>query len=987
MAVDDDGDRETGHPADGTTDGAAAGDADAADTQPPRADAPAADADAPAMVVVRTISGGTLMLRPAEFETIPGTAPGTAPGTKPGTNLGVNLGVNLGTAVGTKLGTTSGTADEVTLELPEALDIHDLVRGTTIAGHVLLGPHGVDEVGPIYVAYDARRNRRVTLRLIASPAELGAASAQARLVESLAAIARVSHPCVVAVLDVGMWTGGVYLATEFVEGIALRAWIEARDDPFPWREVLRIFREVGRGLAAAHAGSVLHRDVSPDRIVIGEGGQVRVADFGLAAALDEPIDAEARAAIDDDLAPLRESLGLGRDVVSGALVGTLEYVAPEVLAGTPADRKSDQFSMCVALYETLYGERPFVATDREGLAAEYVHGQPRPAPPESRVPTWLRRVVLRGLAIEPGDRWPSMEQLVRELDRDPAARRRRWQRGLAALTVLSAIAGVAVWQAQRSASACAPSDAAFDGVWDQARRAELEQTFVATGAPHAAQTFAATADIIDAWTDTWVEQQVAACETRRTQGAEFEEVYADRRACLDMRQGELRSLLAVLGGASRIQLDRAPLAAEALTSMRMCTGAMGLAAMRRGIEADDEQLDDLRLRVDRGWALLHLGSPTAAGAVVADVPDEVFEHPGLKVSVLRLRGAALRARGHGTEAETVLREATVEANRHGLDRLLALSWIELARTLAATPGHDVEARSVLEHAHAVIDRSRFDGERWSIAVANAEVAVSAGKPADALLHYHAALGALERSGDRPWIRAEVMTRIGELMARQGDAEAGLGYLRRAHDSIRDRLGPQHPALADVLLRIGDLRAGQHEAQDARASWDQALAIISAAHGPIARTTTMTMLAIATRLREHGDAAGALEYNRRALQSVEAGDDDPGLRAATLLDEGRTLLAVGRDRDAAEPLRQAFEIHDATWRAIAKDAAPAVRRDAATRWLEAAVLWARWLSFDPTSRARAVELARAARTVATDNGLPVEPWLVEITRRTADGVGR
>lgn len=926
---------------------------DAGSAAEPRAvdDDTDADDDAPQGPSVRAISGGALAIRtPAEFETI------------------------------------LGTADEVTFELPEAFDLHHLVRGTTIAGHVVLAHHAEDVLGPTYVAYDGTRDRKVLLRLIPIALESAFAGHQRALVESLAAIAQISHPCVVAIHDVGLWTGGVYVATEFVDGIALRTWIEARDDPFPWREVLRIFREVGRGLVAAHASGVLHRDLSPDHILVGEGGHVKVADFGLAASTDAGDDTTTAA-----LAPLRERLGLADDAVTSALVGALEYAAPEVVAGAAADRKSDQFSFCVALYETLWGERPFVATDRVALAAEYVRGEPRPEPTDARVPAWLRAIVLRGLSIRPADRWPSMERLVRELDRDPAASIRRWRRALAVVAIFGAGAGAIAWQAERAEAACAHGAEAFNGVWDQARRAELEQTFLASNAPYAPQNFAATAEVIDTWASTWLEHQVAACEARRTGGELSEELYVERHACLEERQDELRSLLAVFEAADPQQLDRAALAAESLTPSRTCSrGRVGSRFARVGADAPaidepDPLVEELRARIDRAWVLLRLGSAEAAGTSIADVALETLSDPALRVSVLRLRGGVQRALGRATEAEALLRDAAVLASRAGLDHALVLAWTDLAEVLAPEREREREATHLLDQSRAVMDRSRFDHARWHADIVRGQVAAASGKAGDALLHYHAAMADLDRLGTAPWARTDLLVRIGTLIAEQGDVPAGLGYLQRAHDGVRDRLGPRHPALAEILLAIGDLKAREQHRIEARTSWEDALSIYAEAHGPTSRTTTLTTLAIAKRLREEADGAGALEYDRRALAAIDGGgDSDPTLRAAALLDQGRTLLALARDGDAQAPLRQAFEIHDAVWRAAAKEPSATARREIAARWLEAAVLLVRAMASDPASRARAIEQGRAARTVAAENGLALDPWLVELLRQDAAG---
>ncbi|HWB75287.1 MAG TPA: serine/threonine-protein kinase, partial [Nannocystaceae bacterium] len=466
-----------------------------------------------------------------------------------------------------------GAADEETFELGPFVDIAALPRGTTIAGHVLLGRLGEDGLGPIYTAYDPEADRKLALRLLPVPSDdAEAAESQLALVDELAAVSRLSHPCIVSVTDVGVWSGGVYVAMDFFDGIDLSTWIEARDEPFPWREVVRVFREAGRALAAAHAGGVLHRDFTPDKVLMGRDGQVRVIDFAL-----------ARAAIDDaeDLAPverLRETLGLPAlaDEPSREIGGTTEYAAPEVLVGEAPDPRSDEFSFCVALYEALYGERPYAGEQRGAIATEMVEGRLRNAPVGNEVPSWLRAVVVRGLAVKPGDRWSSMEKLLRELDRDPAASRRRWQRGLALVGVLGGAASGVAWWAAATQERCAAGDVGLAGIWDQERRIELERAFTASGRKYAADNWRAVADTFDAWTRGWAQLQVEACEATRVRGDASEELYARRLQCLDAHLAELRALIGVLESVEPSALDDAWVAASRLQSPRMCIRYAGL---------------------------------------------------------------------------------------------------------------------------------------------------------------------------------------------------------------------------------------------------------------------------------------------------------------------------------------------------------------------------------------------------------------------------
>ncbi|MCA9694810.1 MAG: serine/threonine protein kinase, partial [Myxococcales bacterium] len=186
----------------------------------------------------------------------------------------------------------------------------------------------------------------------------------------------------------------------------------------------------GRGLAAAHAQGIVHRDFKPDNVMVGEDGRVRVLDFGLARAQAERI--PAGAAVDG-----RES-GLALQMTrTGDAVGTPAYMSPEQFAGRTADACSDQFSFCVALFEALYGARPYVGATFYELANAVRSGSIAPPPKGSTAPAWVKTAILRGLQVEPADRWPSMGELLAALGRDPA---RRW-RWIGAASLVAALGG------------------------------------------------------------------------------------------------------------------------------------------------------------------------------------------------------------------------------------------------------------------------------------------------------------------------------------------------------------------------------------------------------------------------------------------------------------------------------------------------------------------------------------------------------------------
>lgn len=208
---------------------------------------------------------------------------------------------------------------------------------------------------------------------------------------------------------------------EHVDGVALGAWLAER--PRSRGEIIEVFTRAARGLAAAHAAGLVHRDFKPSNVMVGRDGSVRVTDFGLARSLTPP---------EDEISARRPAPSEARDLAdlthTGDLLGTPLFMAPEQFLQLATDARSDQFSFCVALYEALYGAPPFGADRVDALMPKVLAGRVDPAPPNTSVPTWLRRVLSRGLSADPEARWPSMTALLAALRSDPARTpsRRGW---------------------------------------------------------------------------------------------------------------------------------------------------------------------------------------------------------------------------------------------------------------------------------------------------------------------------------------------------------------------------------------------------------------------------------------------------------------------------------------------------------------------------------------------------------------------------------
>lgn len=302
----------------------------------------------------------------------------------------------LGALVGAERNGTETEAERTVRGGSGAPHEHALGRGVTLARYRIEEAIGFGGMGVVYSALDPRLDRKVALKVLweGSPAERERAE---RLHGEARAMAKLAHPNVVPVFDVGVENGRVFVAMELVEGGTLRKWLAT--GPHPWREVLARFRQAGEGLAAAHRAGLVHRDFKPENLLVRTDGTVLVTDFGLARAVPPGDPVSTRPNVDD------------ADGTETA--GTPVYMAPEQLRGESLDARVDVYAFSVALWEGLYGKRPFELDATEGLLARIAKGPP-PPPSDSKVPEGVHRALVRGMSFRRRDRQDTIDELLNE---------------------------------------------------------------------------------------------------------------------------------------------------------------------------------------------------------------------------------------------------------------------------------------------------------------------------------------------------------------------------------------------------------------------------------------------------------------------------------------------------------------------------------------------------------------------------------------------
>jgi hypothetical protein len=320
------------------------------------------------------------------------------------------------------------TIDDELRAIARIDDRRVVAAGTQVGRYQVVRPLGQGGMGTVYEARDAELARSVALKLVrlrgVSPDEAGR-----RVRREAQTMAQLPSASVVVVYEIGSYDGQLFIAMELMAGGTLRAWMA---EPRSWRAVVALFLQVGRGLAAAHAAGIVHRDFKPENVLLGAHGEVRIADFGLARAIG----------------PVETPEG---DPTASRFDGTPAYMAPEQLRGEPADQRADQFSFAVACYEALEGTRPYQPTSDIGALRPFARTGPR----------WLRAILTRALARDPADRWGSLVAMLDAIE----ARTRRDRRalGLAVIVAGLAVAITATALAMRPAAPVA-SPIAWDPV-------------------------------------------------------------------------------------------------------------------------------------------------------------------------------------------------------------------------------------------------------------------------------------------------------------------------------------------------------------------------------------------------------------------------------------------------------------------------------------------------------------------------------------------
>lgn len=754
-------------------------------------------------------------------------------------------------------------------------------RPRAIGRYRLIEVLGSGAFGTVHAAVDERLDRRVALKLVAARTP----EAIARVLREARTLAALSHPNVVHVFEYGTTDDDAapYVVMEYVEGENLRTWFGVR--PRPWREVVDVVIQAGRGLAAAHTAGVLHRDLKPENVMVGRDGRVRVIDFGLARGPDghEPVTGDAHEL------PLSSQL-----TPTGYAMGTPAYMAPEVFQreATPA---ADQYALAVVAYEGLFGARPYAARTTEELHAQMQTHEPR-VPADPGVPAAVCAALTRALRRDPARRFADVDAFVAALER---ARRgpRLGPWSLAAGTT-TAIVAMVVGLGTRT-PACIEADTA----WAEAH-----------AVPRISDRVAHT---LTEYERDWRELESRLCAAGEGR------IAAGARRCLDTRVRDVTQLLAVM---SELRAAGDPVEGDPLAHLPAAAGcgdpSAGADPDGAPLDAIDEQLSRLRAldataRIADGLAL--------SADLLADVRDD--GRPAVLAEIEFLRGRMLLVASDYAGAAQMFEDCVVLGEREGLDRLVARAASELVRALASR-GHLDEAKRWIPHADAAFARAGLDREAHAPFVeARAIIAeVEGDYPAAIELLQHAAeVGAADGTG-----HPGVVNHLGAALFRAGQYEAAEVALRKAAWMFEERGGQGTPALASARDNLGATLYQLGRDEEALLEHTEALTIREATLGPDHLDLGASHGNLANVLARMGRRREALDHAERghALFLRRLGPDHPSvaLLSATCTRLRTELGGADRARSIAD-WRHAIAVLEAAG-AVQADNAARVRDELA-----------------------------------------------------------
>lgn len=788
----------------------------------------------------------------------------------------------------------------------------ELEPGAVLDGHLriesLLGRGGM---GVVYLAHHIDLDRQVALKLTRGEPS---PKTRARMLAEARALAAVGHPNIVAVYDVGTLDDGIYIAMELVRGGTARSWLHEKTRT--WRDVLDIYIQAGRGLVAAHNALLVHRDFKPDNILVGDDGRVRVCDFGVVGSIaSRPDDAECgSSAMRASAASHARTPSIGELTAEGSVVGTRDYMAPEQEMGQAVGARSDQFSFCVALYEALFDYRQRFSQDssrRDDAVGDDKIG-PRAM---RRVPSGIRRALLRGMAADPDDRFPDMQALLVELERGRRGGRRAAALGLVASACTLSVAALLTFGGQ---APCTRSADRLSSVWTAGHEQRGADAFARTGLVLAAGTWEVVASELNGYAAGWVAAHRDACEATRVHKKQSEMLMDLRMQCLADRRDALAAVVTLFERADRGIIVNATRAVAALPAVDACEDAEALrslapipATARRAGRALQERISGASAAVVAGR---YIEAEALGRAVLADA--EVLGTPLFIARAGAALANALERQRRWRDAQAHAERALSEAISARDDVLAADLMIDLV--CYEETGPQVEAAADARIAQARAWLTRLDHPlalELRMAQCEGKILAAQGEVERAVeVWKHGAALAKER-GARPIRQLRLLAMVATGLRIRGKLEAS----RRIYDALLPQLEALmvagHPYLAEQIHNAALTDRSIGDLSRARQRMQRSLELRLAVFGEESETVIETLLNLSSVEWMSQQPEQAIALENQATKILESfTPTDPAIEIAV-------YVRVAGSRDRAEGPAAALAVLQTLWPRV-RDSVPA-----------------------------------------------------------------
>jgi eukaryotic-like serine/threonine-protein kinase len=770
---------------------------------------------------------------------------------------------------------------------------------------------GMGGTGAVYAAHDPSLDRPVAIKVPRrSRRTIRDDAASERLIREARALAAIIHPNVVQVYDVGSDASisdaevfGVYIVMEKLEGTTLRAHMAT---PRPWRQVVDVFVAAGRGLAAAHAQRLLHRDFKPENVMVTTQGLVKVLDFGLARAI-EGVDTTSSLASDDQV----EAVEPLRDLTqTGLVMGTPRYMAPEQHAGRKVTQASDQYAFCAAMLEALQGRPVFRGGTVAELYAEKRAFRSRRNEPSGDAPAWLVRILERGLSVQPSERWPSMVRLLDEIERGARSGRRRMT-GVGVLTFGAVV--TTWWLAPNRDDVCGASARASD-LWSPAHAEATRHAFERVDASRGAEAARGLSAALETRTLEWAALQEESCAAYRR--GELDARTFDRRMrCFRERRAELEAVIEQLGEADEGLIHTMVEIPSGLVAPDRCIddealdtpadAPSGPVARRTASEIDES--------LARATALLAVHRTARALEEIerASVAAARLGHRPTWLRVAVKHAEALVAFGRFDDAVELIEPVLFECEANGYDHLALEAMHPLLFALVELGRHE-DAIERFPQASALADRAQVSKTRRARLLGlQGSVLSASGRLHEARPLFEQAIEIMaEAVGDREPEVQSLLNNYGNLLEKLGEVDAAIAIHHRVLGLRERERGDDHPSLLSPVTNLGAAYLAASRYEEALAAFERARVLSLAHYGPENVKSHHAFIGMGVALKKMGRYEEAIEQYERALAIIESslGAEHP-TAAMLVANIGNAKKWLGRLDEALELHQRALGIRE------------------------------------------------------------------------------